>query len=104
MQSLPKLELELLGSGDKVVVRTANTTYSLEVLEGTKCRLTPGNPKARSGEGDIAGGTNAEATEYTPNRLFVGGRMAFLFNGDQEAMLTSVVESIFRVPAKSARP
>lgn len=48
----------------------------------------------------MMGGTNAEASEYMPNRVLVGGRAAYQFHDEESAILTSVVESIFWVAAR----
>ncbi|MFA7345112.1 MAG: hypothetical protein WC003_12485 [Terrimicrobiaceae bacterium] len=100
VQSLQKLNLDLLGSGDKVVLRTANSTYNFEMGENHFCKVVPGKSSARSGEAVLMGGTNAEASEYTPNRILVGGRAAYQFPDEESAILTSAVKSIFWVAAK----
>ena len=100
VQSVQKLNLDLLENGDKVVVRTANSTYNFEMADHHLCRVIPGKPSARSGEAILMGGTNADASEYTPNRILVGGRAAYQFADEDSAILTSVVESIFWVAAK----
>ena len=100
VQSIEKLDLDLLGSGDKVVVRTANSTYNFEMADHHHCKVIPSKASARTGEAILMGGTNADASEYTPNRIVVGGRAAYQFPGEESAILTSVVESIFRVAAK----
>jgi len=99
VQPIQKLDLDLLGSGDKVVVRTANTTYNFEIRDRHSCKVIPGKPSARTGEATLMGGTNADASEYTPDRILVGGRVAYQFPGEESAVLTSVVESIFLVAA-----
>lgn len=100
VQSVQKLNLDLLGQGDKVVVRTANSTYNFEIAAHHMCKVVPGKSTARSGEAILMGGTSADATEYTPDRVFVGGRMAYQFPDEDSAILTSVVESIFWVSAR----
>ena len=99
MQTIRKLDLDLLGNGDKVVVRTANSTYNFEMGEHHSCKVVPGKSSARTGEALLMGGTNADASEYTPDRILVGGRVAYQFPDEESAILTSVVESIFRVAA-----
>lgn len=102
VQSVQKLNLDLVGNGDKVVLRTANSTYNLEMGENLRCKVIPGKSGAKGGEATLMGGTNVDATEYTPNRILVGGRAAYQFADDEAAVLTSVIESIFWVPAKAA--
>ena len=103
VQPVQKLDLDRLGNGDKVVVRTANSTYNFEMGDRLSCKVIPGKSSARAGEATLMGGTNADASEYTPDRILVGGRVAYQFPDEDSAILTSVVESIFRVAAgKSA--
>jgi hypothetical protein len=104
VQSILKLNLDLLGAGDKVVLRTANSTYNFEMQEHHLCKVVPSKPGARSGDAVLMGGTNADASEYTPNRIHVGGRAAYQFSDEDSAILTSVVESIFWVAAKKPSP
>ncbi|MEI6279515.1 MAG: hypothetical protein WCQ16_09065 [Verrucomicrobiae bacterium] len=96
-----KLVLEDLAAGDKVVVKTANTTYNLEMAGDLRCKVIPGKSSARSGDAVLVGGLNADASEHTPNRVFVGGRLAYQFPDEEHCILTSVVESIFWVRAGS---
>jgi len=99
VQSLQKLRLEDLHAGDKVVVKTMNSTYSFEVGDDFHSKVVPSKASARSGEVILMGGLNLDLTEHTPNRVYVGGRMAYQFPDEESCILTSSVESIFRVPA-----
>jgi hypothetical protein len=98
-QSVSILDLDLLGKGDKVVIRTANSSYNFEMRDHHFCRVIPEKSPARSGDAMLMGGTNADASEYTPARVLVGGRAAYQFPDEDAAILTSVVESIFWVVA-----
>ena len=99
VQPVQKLDLDALGNGDKVVVRTANSTYNFEMGDRHSCKVIPGKSSARTGGAILMGGTNADASEYTPDRILVGGRVAYQFPDEESAVLTSVVESIFLVAA-----
>lgn len=99
VQSVPKLNLDFLVKGEKVVVRTANSTYNFEIIDHHYSRVIPSKASSRTGDALLMGGTNADTTEYTPNRVFVGGRMAYQFPDEDSAILTSIVESIFLVSA-----
>ena len=100
VQSVQKLSLEDLHAGDKVVVKTMNSTYNFEVGENFHSKVIPSKSSARSGEVVLMGGLNLDLTEHTPNRVSVGGRMAYQFPDEESCTLTSAVESIFWVPAK----
>ena len=98
-QTVLKLDLDLLRKGDKVVIRTANSTYNFEMGDHHSCRVIPEKSTARSGEAMLVGGTTADASEYTPDQVAVGGRAAYKFPDEDAAILTSVVESISRIAA-----
>lgn len=102
VQSVQKLNLDLLEEGDKIVIRTANTTYNFEMSAPLQCKVVTGKSSSRSGEVTLMGGTNAEVTEYSPNRILVGGRATYQFPDEESAVLTSVVESIFWVAARKS--
>jgi len=104
VQNVQKLNLDLLTEGHKVVIRTSNSTYNFEMLGDLRCKVIPGKPSARSGHAVLRGGLNADATEYLPNRILVGGRAAYQFDDEETAILTSVIESIFWVATKNPSP
>jgi hypothetical protein len=95
-----KLVLDELVAGDKVVVKTENSTYSFEMLDDLRCKVAPSKASSRVGEALLQGGLNSEASEHTPNRVFVGGRLLYQFPDEESCILTSLVASIFWVPAK----
>ena len=82
-----------------MVVKTMNSTYSFEVGDDFHSKVVPSKASARSGEVILMGGLNLDLTEHTPNRVYVGGRMAYQFPDEESCILTSSVGSIFRVPA-----
>jgi len=104
VQRVEKLKFELLSPGDKLVVKTANSTYNFELARDFHCKVVPSKASARSGEAILMGGLNDDQTEYTPNRVLVGGRLAYQFPDEESCVLTSPVESIFWVPAKKPVP
>ncbi len=104
VQRLEKLKLELLSPGDKLVVKTANSTYNFEMAQELHCKVVPSKSSARSGEAILMGGLNEDQTQYTPNRVRVGGRLAYQFPDEEDCILTSPVESIFWVPTKKPVP
>jgi hypothetical protein len=100
VECVEKLVLDTLLPGDKLVVKTHNSTYNFEMRENLACKVVPSKSSARSGEALIVGGLNAACDEHTPNRVYVGGRLAYQFPDEENCVLTSIVESIFRVPAR----
>ncbi|MEI6492895.1 MAG: hypothetical protein WCO94_10135 [Verrucomicrobiota bacterium] len=104
VQSVQKLDLDLLRNGDKVELRTVNSTYNFEMREHHLCKVVPSRPDAKNGDAVLMGGTNADASEFTPNRILVGGRAAYQFPDEESAVLTSMVESIYWVAAGNNIP
>ncbi|GEM_PF-1878327 len=100
VQCVDKLVFEALSSGDKFVVKTHNSTYNFEMDENLACKVIPSKSSARSGVAFLVGGFSAACDEHTPNRVYVGGRLAYQFSDEENCVLTSVVESIFWVPAR----
>ncbi len=100
VQSLKKLNLDILCVGDKVVVKTSNSTYNFEIHGPYLSKVIPSKSNARSGEVTLMGGLNTEGTEYTPNRAYVGGHIAYQFSDEESAILTSQIESIFWVAVR----
>lgn len=94
-----KIHVDSLCLRDRVILHTAKSTYVLTVGKNSHCILSSTNPSAKVGQIILRGGTNADVTEYTPNRIFVGGRLAYAFDEDaSELVTTSAIESLFYEP------
>jgi len=92
-----KLDVEALRARDRVILQTSRSTYTLTVGKNLHCILSSTNPSAKIGQIILKGGTNADVTEYTPNRIIVGGRMAYVFDENAAEMTTTpVIESLVR--------
>ena len=94
-----KIHVDSLRVRDRVVLRTAESTYLLTVGKHSHCILNSTNRAEKSGQIILRGGTNADVTEYTPNRIFVGGRLAYVFDEEASSMVTTpVIESLVYEP------
>lgn len=94
-----KIHVDALRVRDRVILQTAKSTYALTVGKNSHCILSSSNSAARVGQVVLRGGTNADVTEYTPNRIFVGGRLAYAFDDDaSELVTTSPIESLVYEP------
>lgn len=94
-----KIHVDALRLRDRVILHTAKNTYVLTVGKNSHCILSSTNPSAKVGQIILRGGTNADVTEYTPNRIFVGGRLAYAFDEDaSELVTTSAIESLVYEP------
>ncbi|MFZ4778306.1 MAG: hypothetical protein ACOYM3_23290 [Terrimicrobiaceae bacterium] len=96
---MEKIHVDSLQLLDKIFFYTAKSTYTLTVGKDLHCLLSSTNPESKVGLIILRGGTNEDVTEYTPNRIFVGGRLAYAFDQDDTALVTtSVIESIAYKP------
>ncbi len=94
-----KVDIDSLRVRDRLVFETASSTYTLIVGKDLHCILVSSNKSARGGQIILRGGTNADTTEYTPNRVFVGGRLAYAFEEDSSSLVTTpVINSIVHEP------
>ncbi len=89
---IEKLDVESLQARDNVEIRTTeDVIYAVCVGKNLHAILTSSNKQARALQIIICGGTNADSSEYTPNRVFVGGRLAYTFEKDSTTVLTTPV-------------
>lgn len=87
-----KLDVESLHARDNLEIRTTeDVVYAVCIGKNLHAILTSSNKQARALQIIICGGTNADSSEYTPNRVFVGGRLAYTFEKDSTTMLTTPV-------------
>lgn len=97
--TIEKINVDTLRVRDLIVACTAGSTYQVIVGKNLHCILTSSNKSARGGQIILMGGTNADATEYTPNRIFVGGRLAYAFEEESSSLVTTpVIESLVYEP------
>ncbi|MFA7344657.1 MAG: hypothetical protein WC003_10155 [Terrimicrobiaceae bacterium] len=94
-----KVHVDSLLVRDRLVFQTADGTYVLTVGKNSRCILNSSSPSKKGGQIILRGGTNAEVTEQTPNRIYAGGRLAYTFDeGDSTLVTTPVIESIVYEP------
>lgn len=95
-----KIHVDTLRLRDRVIFQTAKGTCLLTVGRNSHCILSSDPMPKKCGQIILRGGTNAEVTEYTPNRIFVGGRLAYAFDeADASLVTTSVIESFVYQPS-----
>lgn len=99
-KNVGKLDVESLHARDNVEIRTTeDVIYSVCVGKNLHAILTSSSKQARALQIIICGGTNADSSEYTPNRVFVGGRLAYTFEKDSTTMRTTpVIASMSHLP------
>jgi hypothetical protein len=93
--TLQKISVEELKVRDRVILLTAKGTYFLTVGKKGHAILSSTNSTAQAGQIILKGGTNADVTEYTPNRIVLGGRLAYAFDEETlELITTPVIDSL----------
>ena len=90
-----KIAVDGLKPRDRVTMQTSRGSYYLTVGKNHHCILASTNASEKVGQIILRGGTNADVTEYTPNRIFVGGRLAYAFDEETSELITTpVIESM----------
>lgn len=98
--TLQKISVEDLKVRDRVIFLTAKGTYFLTVGKKGHAILSSTNSTAQAGQIILKGGTNADVTEYTPNRIVLGGRLAYAFDEEAlELITTPVIDSLAHEPS-----
>lgn len=97
-----KIDIEALQARDVIEIQTdGDVVYSVYVGKKLHGILTASNKKGSALYIIICGGTSADFSEYTPNRVFVGGRLAYSFEeGSPTILTTPVIESLSYRPAQ----
>lgn len=89
---LAKLDLDAIQPRDVITMQTADGV-SYRILVGTNHRaiLLASDEPPPAHKLIIQGGTNADSSEFTPNRLYAGGRLAYAFSESDETLHTTPV-------------
>jgi hypothetical protein len=97
-----KLDVESLRAGDLLGMQTADgVSYRILVGKSGHAILLASDDPPPALHILLRGGTNADSSEYTPNRIHVGGRLAYAFSANDESLHTTpVIQSLSwdRVP------
>lgn len=100
---MPKLDVESLQAGDRIGMQTVDgVSYLILVGRSGHAIMLASDDPPPALHILLQGGTNADSSEYTPNRIHVGGRLAYSFSvGDESLHTTPVIQSLSwdRVPA-----
>jgi len=89
---LAKLDLDAIQPRDVITMQTADGV-SYRILVGTNHRaiLLASDEPPPARKLIIQGGTNEDSSEFTPNRLYAGGRLAYAFSESDETLHTTPV-------------
>lgn len=89
---VPKLDVESLQAGDRIGMQTADdVSYQILIGRSGHAIMLASDQPAPALMILLKGGTNADSSEYTPNRIHVGGRLAYAFSASDESLHTTPI-------------
>ncbi len=89
---LAKLDIDSLQARDVITMETEDgVSYRILVGMNHRCVFLASDDPPPALEVIIKGGTNADTSEYTPNRVYAGGRLAYAFSETDQALHTTPV-------------
>jgi len=89
-----ELDLSLIKEGDRVLVRTRNTSYLLHMTGTHSARLVTDRPDRPGGNAKIKGCAFGHSRMIKPGHLFCGGNMEFTLEQSRQTFLTSPIQAI----------
>jgi len=92
--SLAELELRTLRPGDRVLVLTQQTAYTLILRSDTEAELTTNRADRPSGIVTINGCTFGASSSIKPGHLFCGGNLEFRSNHSRTVYTTTEILAI----------
>jgi hypothetical protein len=89
-----ELELDQLRPGDRLLVRTKNTSYLLTITGPHLAQLTTDRSDRPTGPVQIQGCVFGQSRMIKPNHLFCGGALEILFDGGRQTFTTTPIQAI----------
>lgn len=89
-----ELELSQVQAGDRILVRTRNTSYLLHMTGPHTARMITDRADRPNGAVRIDGCAFGRSRMIKPGHLFCGGSMEFKVEQDQQTYLTSPIQGI----------
>jgi hypothetical protein len=98
-----ELDLTQLGRGDRLLVRTRNTTYLFAMTGPRSATLSSDRPDRPSGPVVLRGCVFGQSSTIKPDHLFCGGGLEILANGGAITHTTSPIETLQLTRATGAQ-
>jgi len=89
------LNLAVLSAGDSLKITTRNTTYTFQMLGPREAVLSTNRIDRPSGPARLRGCTLGRSSSISPDHIFCGGNLEFLFNPTKKIHQTTEISSIF---------
>ena len=99
-----ELDLGTVQPGDRLLVVTQNTVYSLVMLEAHEAMLTSNRTDRPSGRVRINGGTFGLSSSIKPDHLFCGGNLEIVHSNGREIFTTTEIRGLQLLHAEPAAP
>ena len=88
------LSLAVLCAGDSLQVVTRNTTYTFQMLGPRDAVLSTNRKDRPAGPARLRGCTIGRSSSISPDHLFCGGNLEFLFNSTKKIHRTTEISAI----------
>jgi hypothetical protein len=89
-----ELDLEGLREGDRLLVKTRNTSYLFRMTGPHSALLTPNRKDRPSGAVRIQGCIYGQSKMIKPGHLFCGGGLEIRFDEESKTVITTAIEAI----------
>jgi hypothetical protein len=103
-----ELELDGLGQGDRLLVRTRNTNYLFTMTGKNTAEMVSDRADRPKGAVQIQGCVFGQSRMIKPGHLFCGGGLEITYNQGHETFTTTAIVAIqcvkFKNPEKSTGP
>ncbi|MBI4623877.1 MAG: hypothetical protein HY736_11765 [Verrucomicrobia bacterium] len=93
-EGLPEIELPSLKPGDRLLVVTEHTAYTLVMRENGEADMTSNRTDRPSGRVLIHGCTFGASSSIKPNHLFCGGNLEFAHGEKGEVTTTTTIRAL----------
>ena len=97
---LPEIELSSLRPGDRLIVLTEHTAYTLVMRADGEADMTTNRTDRPSGRVLIHGCTFGASSSIKPNHLFCGGNLEFVHGEKGEVTTTTAIRALQLTQAK----
>jgi hypothetical protein len=89
-----ELDLERVQPGDRLMVRTRNTTYLFHMTGTHTANLTTNRPERPGGPVQIQGCVFGRSSMIKPDHLFCGGGLEIAYTESSRRFVTTPIEAI----------
>jgi len=101
---VPEVELPRLKPGDRLLVLTQHTAYSLVIRGNGEADLTTNRPDRPAGRVLIHGCTFGASSSIKPDHVFCGGNLEFSRGEKGEVVTTTAIRTLQLIQADAGDP